>query len=303
MSKRTVILAAIAAMAATPTLAQRDFSKVEIKATAVAPGITMLEGAGGNIGLSVGADGAFIIDDQFAPLADKIRTAIAAATPEPVKFVLNTHWHFDHTGGNESFGGAGAIIVAHDNVRERLKQGMTNKEMGWTVDPAPAAALPVITFSDEVTFHWNGHTIRVHHPAPAHTDGDAIIRFVEANVVHMGDIFFNGAYPFIDLQSGGSLDGVIAAQEGVLSMVDDQTKIIPGHGPLSTRADLAATLAMLKDVRARVKKLVDRGLTEEAALKADPLKDLNEAWGKGFIDGPSMTQTAYRSLKAAKSKK
>jgi glyoxylase-like metal-dependent hydrolase (beta-lactamase superfamily II) len=297
MRRLTILTVALAVAGLTPAHAQRDFSKVEIKATSVAPGIIMLEGAGGNIGLSVGADGAFVIDDQFAPLADKIGAAIAAATPKPVRFVLNTHWHFDHTGGNESLGGGGALIVAHDNVRARLKQGMKNEEMGWSVDPAPAAALPVVTFSDDVTFHWNGYTIRAHHPAPAHTDGDAIIRFVEANVVHMGDIYFQGGYPFIDLQSGGSLDGVIAAQEGVLATIDDETKIIPGHGPLSNKAELESTIAVLKDVRTRVKKLVDRGLSEEATVKADPLKDLNPVWGGGFIKGEAMTRTAYRSLK------
>ena len=297
MRRLTILAVALTAAGLAPAHAQRDFSKVEIKATSVAPGIVMLEGAGGNIGLSVGADGAFVIDDQFAPLADKIRAAIAAATPEPVRFVLNTHWHFDHTGGNESFGGGGALIVAHDNVRARLQQGMKNEEMGWSVDPAPSAALPVVTFSDDVTFHWNGHTIRAHHPAPAHTDGDAIIRFVEANVVHMGDIYFKGGYPFIDLQSGGSLDGVIAAQEGVLATIDDETKIIPGHGPLSNKAEFESTIAMLKDVRKRVKKLVDRGLSEDEAVKADPLKDLNPVWGGGFIKGEAMTRTAYRSLK------
>lgn len=297
MRKLNILAAALAAVCLSPALAQRDFSKVEVTATPVAPNIYMLQGAGGNIGLSVGADGAFIIDDQFAPLADKIRAAVALVTPDPVRFVLNTHWHFDHTGGNESFGGGGAVIVAHDNVRTRLKQGMKNEEMGWSVDPAPAAALPVVTFGDDVTLHWNGHTIRAHHPAPAHTDGDAIIRFVEANVVHMGDIYFQGGYPFIDLQSGGSLDGVIAAQEGVLATIDDETKIIPGHGPLSNKAELASTIAMLKDVRRRVKKLVDRGLSEEATVKADPLKDLNGVWGGGFIKGDAMTRTAYRSLK------
>ena len=276
------------------SFAQQDLSKVEIKTILVAPGIYMLEGAGGNVGLSTGADGGFLIDDQFAPLAEKIQAAIAKVSPEPVKFLLNTHWHFDHTGGNEAFGSGGAMIVAQDNVRKRLKEGM--KDGVAKADPAPDAALPIVTFKDEVTFYRNGRTIHVTHPEAAHTDGDAIVFIEDANVVHMGDTFFNGSYPFIDLDSGGGLDGYIAAQEGVLAVIDDQTRIIPGHGPLASKADLADTTAMLKDVRARIKGLIDRGLDEKTVVKADPLKDLNGRWGKGFIAGDEMTKTVYRSL-------
>jgi glyoxylase-like metal-dependent hydrolase (beta-lactamase superfamily II) len=277
-----------------PAFAQTDFSKVEIKTVLVTPGIYMLEGAGGNIGLSVGPDGAFVIDDQFAPLSEKIMAAIGKVSPEPVKFLLNTHWHFDHTGGNEAFGAAGAVIVAHDNVRRRLMEGMKSEVVN--ADPAPEGALPVVTFSDTVNFYWNGHDIHVVHPAPAHTDGDAIIFFDAAKVVHMGDTYFNGGYPFIDLASGGDLDGVIAAQDAVLAKIDNETRIIPGHGALSSKAELAAYNAMLKDVRARIKALADQGLDEAAVLKADPLKDLNSKWGGGFINGEAMARTAYRSL-------
>ncbi|MEK7266723.1 MAG: MBL fold metallo-hydrolase [Pseudomonadota bacterium] len=289
-------LAAIVALTplASPAIAQLDFSKVEIKTTPVAPGVYMLEGVGGNIGLSVGPDGAFVIDDQFAPLSGKILAAISAVSDQPVKFVLDTHWHGDHTDGNEAFHDAGAIIVAQDNARKRLKDGL-KRESGDT-PPAPAGALPVITFSDEVSFYWNGHDIRVRHLAPAHTDGDAIVYFETANVIHMGDIFFNGGYPYIDLDSGGSLDGVIAAQEAALALSNNETKIIPGHGALSTKAELSATLAMLKDVRARVLALIEQGKSEDAAVKADPLKDLNAKWGGGFINGEAMTRTAFQSL-------
>lgn len=289
-------IGAIGAIAAivSPAFAQRDFSAVEMKTTQVRPGVYMLEGAGGNIGLSVGPDGAFVIDDQFAPLSDKIMAAIAAVTDQPVKFVLNTHWHGDHTGGNEAFREKGAIIVAQDNARKRLKEGL-KRENGET-PPAAPGALPVVTFSDQVSFYWNGDVIRVLHPAAAHTDGDAVVFFSDANVVHMGDVFFNGGYPYVDLDSGGDLDGVIAAQEAVLASIDDQTKIIPGHGALSGKAELAAYVAMLKDVRARVSALIDKGLSEDAAVKADPLKDLNAQWGAGFINGDAMTRTAYRSL-------
>ena len=288
--------AAVAALTAlvTPALAQRDFSKIEIKTTQAAPGIYMLEGAGGNIGVSVGPDGAFVIDDQFAPLSDKILAAIAETSDQPVKFVLNTHWHGDHTGGNAAFADKGAVIVAHDNARKRLKEGLKRKS--GDTPPAPAGALPVITFSDEASFFWNGQDIRVRHPAPAHTDGDAIVFFETANVIHMGDVFFNGSYPYIDLESGGDLDGVIAAQEAALALINDDTKIIPGHGALSAKADLGASVAMLKDVRARIIALIDLGKSEDAAIKADPLKDLNQKWGGGFIDGEAMTRTAFKSL-------
>ncbi len=283
-------------LAAAPALAQRDFSKVEIKTTEVAAGLYMLEGAGGNIGLSVGADGAFVIDDQFAPLAPRIMAGIKAIDARPVAFVLNTHWHGDHTGGNEAFGAAGAHIVAHDNVRKRLKEGL-KRETGET-PPAPEGALPVVTFSDQVSFYWNGRDIRVIHLSDAHTDGDAIIHFRDANVIHTGDIYFNtGGYPYVDLASGGTFDGLIAAQEAILALCDDETVIIPGHGALSSKAVLTPYVAMLNDVRVRIAALIATGLSEDQVVKADPLKDLNETWGKGFINGEALTRTVYKSLK------
>lgn len=291
---KTAIFAA-AALAAGPSFAQRDFSEVEIKTTDIGGGVYMLEGAGGNIGLSVGEDGAFVIDDQFAPLAEKIVSAIEAVSDQPVEFVVNTHWHGDHTGGNEAMSGLGAHIVAHDNVRQRLKEGLT-RASGNTTPPAPEGALPVITFSHSMSFYWNGHDIRVWHPENAHTDGDAIIFFRDENIVHMGDVFFNGGFPYIDLESGGDMDGYIATHEKVLGKVDDETKIIPGHGPLATKADLQKTVDMLKDVRARVQALVDEGKSEDEAAAADPLADLSETWGQGFINSEFMTRTAYRSL-------
>ncbi len=290
------LIAAIAAAGlASPALAQRDFSTVEITATEVVEGLYMLEGAGGNIGLSVGADGAFVIDDQFAPLAGKILAAIRAIDARPVEFVINTHWHGDHTGGNEAFGKAGARIVAHDNVKTRLMQGL-GRETGKTL-PAPAGALPVITFSKDVSFYWNGRDIRITHLDDAHTDGDAIVHFRDANVIHTGDTYFNGGYPFIDVLSGGTLDGVIAAQDAILALCDDNTKIIPGHGALSSKAVMGPYVAMLKDVRARIAALIAQGLTEDQVVKADPLKDLDGTWGKGFISGEALTRTVYKSLK------
>lgn len=280
---------------AAPAAAQGDFADVEIAVVDVADGVFMLQGAGGNIGLSTGEDGAFVVDDQFAPLSEKILAAIRTRTDAPVAFVLNTHWHGDHTGGNEAFGGMGAHIVAHDNVRERLKTGLTRAD-GSRTAPAPAGALPVITFSEAVTFHWNGQEIFVFHPEPAHTDGDAIVHFRTADVVHMGDVFFNGAYPYVDLESGGDLDGYIAAQEAVLGLIDGDTAIIPGHGPLANKADLARSVGMLKEVRRRISALVEQGLDEDGAVAAAPLADLDPEWGGGFINGERMTRIAWRAL-------
>lgn len=281
----TMTIAATAILV-TPALAQRDFSSVEITTTEVTDGIYMLEGSGGNIGLSVGENGAFVIDDQFAPLSEKIMAAIRSVTDKPVEFVLNTHHHGDHTGGNEAFGEAGAYIVAHDNVRKRLDDS----------DDVADGALPVITFSESATFHRNGQEIHVFHPDNAHTDGDAIVFFRTANVVHMGDVFFSRRYPYIDIGSGGGINGYIAALETAAAMMDADTKVIPGHGPLSSKTDIEATAAMLKDVRARVQALIDDGLDEDAAAAADPLADLNETWGWQFIDGERMTRAAYQSL-------
>jgi glyoxylase-like metal-dependent hydrolase (beta-lactamase superfamily II) len=297
---RSVSALFVLAVAATPAAAQPDWSSVEVKATKVVDGLFMLEGAGGNIGLSTGADGAFVIDDQYAPLSEKIVAAVKQQTDQPIAFVLNTHWHGDHTGGNEALGATGAFIVAHDNVRKRLKEGLTRSEgsiLGAQETPgAPPGALPVITFSERTTFYWNGREIHVFHPAPAHTDGDAIVHFRDANVVHMGDVFFNGNYPFIDLDSGGDLDGYIAAQEAVLALADKKTKIIPGHGPLASRKDLQDTVDMLKNVRARIQALIDAGKSEDEVIAAKPLADLDADWTWSFIDGEKMTRTAYRSL-------
>jgi len=260
-------------------LAQQDFSKVEIKVTKVAGNVYMLEGSGGNIGVSVGEDGIVIVDDQFAPLAPKIKAALKGITDKPLKFVINTHFHGDHTGGNAQFG-TDATIIAHENVRKRLKDGGTVG--GGAVPPAPKEALPVVTFNDRATVHLNGEDIRAIHFPNGHTDGDSVIFFPQSNVVHMGDDFVTYGFPFVDVQSGGSVSGMIAGVEKVLTMVPENVKIIPGHGPISTPADVRKFVDMLKDTRALVAKAAADGKTADQ-MKSDHILSKYEDLGKGFI--------------------
>ena len=223
-------VAVLALFAITPAGAQ-NFDSVQVRGTPVAGSVHMLVGSGGNMGLVVGDDATFLVDDQFAPLTEKVLAAIRSITPTPVKFVLNTHWHFDHTGGNENIGKAGALIFAHENVRRRMSTDQFIEALNRREPPSPRGALPVVTFTDTVSFHLNGDSIVVFHVPPAHTDGDAIVMFMKANVVHMGDVFVTDRYPFVDLSSGGSIHGIIGAADRVLAVTNAQTKIIPGHGP------------------------------------------------------------------------
>lgn len=262
--------------------AQQDFSKVEIKATLVAKNIYMLEGAGGNIGVSVGPDGVLIVDDQFAPLADKIAAALQQLNPGKLKFVLNTHHHGDHTGGNAAFGAKEATIVAQANVRQRLK-----------ADPKTvAAALPVITFDQSAAVHFNDDDIKLLHLGPGHTNGDSIIFFTGANVVHMGDQYVSAGFPFIDFSSGGDVDGYIATQQAVLAKLSPDTKIIPGHGPLATVQMLKEYNQMLVDGVALVRKGMAEGKTLEQ-LKADGLPKEWAKYGQGFITSARWIEAIY----------
>jgi len=291
------VLAILVALAGSCALAQQpDFEKVQVKVTHVAGTVYMLEGAGGNIGASVGDDGIVIIDDQFAPLAEKIRAALKGITDKPVRFVINTHWHFDHTGGNAYFQKQGPII-AHDNVRERLKSG--GKILDIDVKPAPVEALPIITFANDVTVHLNGEDIRAIHFPHGHTDGDAVIFFPKSNVVHMGDDYVTYGFPFIDLASGGSARGMIAACEKVIESVPADAKIIPGHGPLSTVADLKPYVAMLKEASARIAAGIKAGKSAQE-LKDEKVLAGYEKWNGSFVTTDKFIETLYDDLSGGK---
>jgi cyclase len=256
--------------------------EIRIKTIPLADNVYMLMGAGGNLGLSVGGDGALLIDAEYAPLTEKVTAAVKEVCDKPIRFVVNTHWHFDHVGGNENLARAGAVIVAHENVRKRMSTEQTLGGLGRTVPPSPEAALPVITFSDALTFHWNGDEVRVIHVDPAHTDGDSFVYFPKANVLHVADVWFNNMYPFIDVNAGGSIDGMIRAADRALTLANEQTKIIPGHGPLGSVAELREYRQMLATVRDRVRALVEQGKTRDEVIASKPTKDLDEEWAKAF---------------------
>ncbi|SDJ91883.1 MBL fold metallo-hydrolase [Microbulbifer yueqingensis] len=293
---KVAVLTTMAGAISVLASAQDRFANVEIKSQPVAGGVFMLQGAGGNIAVFSGEDGIFLVDDQYAPLTEKIRASLKEITDKPVRFVVNTHWHGDHTGGNENFGEAGALVVAHENVRKRMSAEQFMKELGRTVPASPAAALPVITFTDATTFHWNGDEVHVQHLAPAHTDGDSMVHFREANVIHTGDTFFNGSYPFIDLSSGGSVQGMVAAMDRVLALADDRTKIIPGHGALSNRAELKQQRDLLVELRDRIQVLVDKGLSREEVIAAKPTREYDAEYGQFFMKPDVWTGIVYDSL-------
>lgn len=270
--------------------AQDRFAKVQIEVIPVSDNIYMLKGAGGNVGISVGDDGVFMIDDQFAPLSEKLQNAIKTVSDKPVKFLVNTHFHGDHSGGNANFEAAGALIVAHDNVRKRLAAD----------ERTASAGLPVITFSDDATFFMNEDDIFVTHVHQAHTDGDALIYFTQSNVLHTGDTFFNGMFPFIDINRGGSIDGDIAAAQKGLLLINDDTQIIPGHGPVATKADYQNYYDMLKGLRANVAQAIAQGKTEDEVGAMESLSSdyyTDEEAAKFFIKGDVIRKTVYRSLK------
>jgi glyoxylase-like metal-dependent hydrolase (beta-lactamase superfamily II) len=272
------------------------FDAVQIKTTKLTATIYMLEGEGGNIGVSAGEDGVFLIDDEFAPLTDRILAAIKAISDKPVRFILNTHWHFDHTNGNENHGKAGVVIIAQDNVRKRLTVKQMIDYFKKSYGPMPPSALPVITFAETVTFHMNGDVAATFHAPHAHTDGDVIVHFRKSNVVHMGDVYFSFMYPFIDAGTGGSVRGTIAAVDRVLKITDDNTKIIPGHGPLSNKKELQGYRDMLAKVAGRIEKMIKSGKNLQQVIAAQPTREFDAVWGKGFLKPEQFVEVVYSSL-------
>jgi len=288
--KRLWVAAVLAPFAAVAQ--QQDFSKVEIKATHVAGSVWMLEGSGGNIGVSAGDDGLVMVDDQFAPLVPKIKAALAKISPKPVRFLLNTHWHFDHVGGNAGMAETAAIL-AHENVRKRMQAGA--EMFGRKIEPAEPRALPVITYQRDVTLWLNGEPVRAFHVPPGHTDGDTVVFFTKSNVVHMGDDFFATGFPFVDLDSGGSVRGLIGALDEVLPQIPPDAKVIPGHGPLQTVADLKKFRNRLDEIVALVARDLKSGKTVEQMQKEKLLAPY-EDWNGGFVKADQFIAVVARDL-------
>jgi len=259
----------------------RDFSKVGIKSHQLTDNVYMLEGAGGNIGLFVGGDGAFMIDDQFAPLTDKIVAAVRSITDKEIRFLINTHVHPDHVGGNENFGEMGALIFAHENVRERLREGITSLMTGKKLPAAPEEALPVVTYENGIKFHLNGEVVHVFPIPPAHTDGDSFIHFTGSDVLHLGDVFRTTTYPVVDVANGGSFRGIVNGLKRALELAGPGTKIIPGHGRISDKEGLRAVYAMYLDVRDKVQALIDEGKSLEEIIAARPTAEYDAEYDPG----------------------
>jgi cyclase len=294
----TAAMSASAQQPAAPAAATPAPEEYQIETVNVAPGIYMLKGKGGNIGLTVGTDGAAIIDSQFDDMAPKIRAAIAMLAAQPVEFLINTHLHGDHTGGNDAFGKAGAVIIAHDNVRKFLGATKVNPSTNAPIPARAREALPVITFADSATLHFNDDDLEFVHLPAAHTATDIAVRFRKANVVHMGDTF-TGGFPFIDGNTGGTFDGLILAHEKMLATIDDNTKIIRGHGPLGNKTELAAYHDMLVVVRDRIAKLVKAGKSQEDVVAARPTKEFEEEYGGANFNAGQWLGRAYVDQKMA----
>jgi glyoxylase-like metal-dependent hydrolase (beta-lactamase superfamily II) len=299
MDSKSLVVLGFLGLACIPANAQE--AEISFKTTEVGSGLYMLEGkdgfTGGNLGLSVGDDGVVLIDDGVVPLASKMLAAVTDITGRPVDFVVNTHVHGDHIGGNAALHEAGATIVGHENVRRRLLDDDTQSEDGSA--PAPESMMPEITFSQSMTLHLNGHEAFVFHVERAHTDGDAVIYFRAADVFHAGDILFNGLFPFIDLESGGSVAGYLEAQDDILSLAGPDSRIIPGHGPLAGKADLQAARDMLADASNRVQALIDAGRSEQEIVAENPLEPY-EDWNWDFITTERMTRTLVRDLQRSR---
>lgn len=291
---KTIAGLLVAASVAAPLSAQVPDGEPTV--TEVADGLYMIAWRGGNIGVSIGEDGVVLVDDQYAPMAPRNLEALRTVTDKPLRFVLNTHWHGDHTGGNEAMAGEGALIIAHDNVRKRLAEGMLLRE----VPPATGASLPVVTFDSAVTLHFNGGTVHAFHVDPAHTDGDSVVHFRDADVIHAGDLYFNGIYPFIDGQSGGSVQGVIDAVDRILEMCGPTTRIIPGHGPLADCEDLEGYREMLAVVHERIAKAIAGGASADDVVADAPTREYDAEWGDGFMKPDRWVRSLYETMSQEK---
>lgn len=274
----------------------KDFDKVQIKTIKTSGNVYMLLGRGGNIGVLAGDDGVFLVDDQFAPLTKKIKDAIGKISDKEIRFLINTHWHYDHVGGNENIGETGSVIIAHENVRKRMSTDQFIEFFQVKVPASPKIALPIITFTQDLMFHLNGEDIHVFHVNNAHTDGDSIVYFRNSNVIHTGDIYFAGIYPFIDTSTRGSVNGVIDAAQHVLSIINDDTKVIPGHGMLSNKAELSTYVDMLISLRAKITKQISDGKTLEEIQKTKPAQEFDEKWGHGMLTSDKFVQILYADL-------
>jgi cyclase len=287
----------LAALLATTGSISAQEKKVEFSTFQLSDTIYMLRGRGGNVGVSSGEDGLYIIDDQVQPVTSQLLQAIGKISDKPIRFIINTHYHADHTGGNETIGKSGALIIAHDNIHKRMTTEQVSIFMKNSTPPYAKDALPVVTFNDQISLHFNGETATAYHVAHGHTDGDSIIHFPASNVIHMGDMYFNTLYPYVDLDAGGSIQGMVHAADLALSLADDGTRIIPGHGPLGVTEDLRTYRDYLIKASANVQTLIDEKLSLQQIIAAQPTAEWDEDLGKTWITPAQFVTFIYNSLK------
>ncbi len=298
MKKLTALFCTLATPVALAQ-APQDFSAVQVVPHQIAEGLYYLEGSGGNIGVSIGEDGVFLIDDQYAPLSEKIIAAVKSISDEPIRFVFNTHHHGDHTGGNQNMGNAGVIIIAQENVRTNLSKAFNGGDLTKALTAEQRVSLPIITFADTIDLHLNGHDMHALHLAPAHTDGDSIVIFKDANIIHTGDVFRTTGYPRADATANGKFFGIVAAYETLLEISDDNTVFLPGHGVLSKRSDVQAQLTMFNTISERVKTAKDAGQTLEQIQAAKPTAEFDAAWSGGNANaGSDLVAVIFNELNA-----